>query len=312
MAEAARALVEGEDVHINVLDAEHGAHVARVIGRAVPKERVHLHEIRTDDAWIRDHGAIFVVDEAERDRPVALDFEYNAWGGKYYPYEQDRAVARKMAEIVGVESVSVPMVLEGGSIEVDGAGLLMTTEQCLLNSNRNPELDRGEIETNLKYAFGVDEIVWLGDGIEGDDTDGHVDDLTRFVDTRTVVTAVEENASDPNFAPLKANRRRLEDLRVASGQRLDVIELPMPRPLFANGQRLPASYANFYIANACVLVPVFGSPQDDLACARIGDSFPGRRVVPIVSTSLVMGLGALHCLTQQVPAIVAGSAISYS
>jgi agmatine deiminase len=193
---------------------------------------------------------------------------------------------------------------------VNGEGLLLTTEQCLLNPNRNPALDRGQIERNLRAAFGAETIVWLGDGIEGDDTDGHIDDLTRFVDERTLVTVVEQNPSDPNHAPLAANRRRLGE--VASAHGLEVLELPMPEPRFSQGQRLPASYANFYIGNECVLVPVFACPQDDAACAIVAQCFPGRRVVPIEGVALVVGLGALHCLTQQVPAIVAGSAISYS
>jgi agmatine deiminase len=194
------------------------------------------------------------------------------------------------------------VVLEGGSIEVNGEGALLTTEQCLLNPNRNPTLSRADIERLLRDAFGVNEILWLGDGIEGDDTDGHIDDLTRFVSRDTVVTVVEANRSDPNHTPLAANRQLLSTLRVG-GRALDVIELPMPEPQYLEEQRLPASYANFYIANGAVLVPTFGCAQDDAACAILRASFPGRRVVPIDCRVLIAGLGALHCLTQQVPAV---------
>ncbi len=192
-------------------------------------------------------------------------------------------------------------MLEGGSIEVNGAGALLTTEQCLLNPNRNPQLDRAAIERILSDAFGVTEIVWLGDGIEGDDTDGHIDDLTRFFAPHSVLTVMEPDRRDKNHAPLAANRRRLAELTVA-GRPLDVVELPMPEPQYLETQRLPASYANFYIANGAVLVPVFGCARDDAACAIVRECFPGRRVVPVDCRVLVAGLGTLHCLTQQVPA----------
>jgi agmatine deiminase len=178
---------------------------------------------------------------------------------------------------------------------------LLTTEQCLLNPNRNPHLGRTEIEQHLRDSLGVRQIVWLGDGIAGDDTDGHVDDLTRFVNPGAVVTVVEPNRADPNHAPLAANRRHLDEVEI-DGRQLDIVELPMPEPLYNAGQRLPASYANFYIANELVLMPVFACRQDDAACGLLAECFPRRRVVPIDSRPLVAGLGALHCLTQQVPA----------
>lgn len=308
--EIVAALTPVETVHINVLGAEHATHVATLLSARVPMERVRLHVVATDDAWIRDHGAIFVTREAATEALAAVDFRYNAWGGKYPPFDHDAEVARRMAAILGVPVHSFDMVLEGGSIDVNGCGLMLTTEQCLLNPNRNPDLDRAAIESALRGAFAVNEVLWLGDGIEGDDTDGHVDDLTRFVGERAVVTVLEADAADPNHAPLAANRRRLEDIRLGDGGRLDVVELPMPPPVHANGQRLPASYANFYVANEAVLVPVFDCDRDRAACSIIGDCFPGRRVVPIDCRVLVAGLGALHCLTQQVPAIVAGPLIS--
>jgi agmatine deiminase len=195
------------------------------------------------------------------------------------------------------------MILEGGSIDVNGAGALLTTEQCLLNPNRNPSLSRSDIEARLREMLGVEQIVWLGDGIEGDDTDGHVDDLTRFVAEDTVVTVVEENPRDVNHAPLAANLDRLRGVRLGDGRPLRVFELPMPAPVWHEGQRLPASYANFYVANRVVLAPVFADDNDAHAISTLEACFPGRRVVPIDCRKLVVGLGSFHCLTQQVPEI---------
>ena len=302
MVEFVRALAECESVFVNVLDADHERHVRDLLAAAVPPERLRLFRFPTNDAWARDHGAIFVTNSKAAEPRLAVDFDYNAWGGKYPPYELDRLIGRQMAEALGVPLYPQPgIVLEGGSIEVDGEGALLTTEQCLLNPNRNPTLKRPDIERLLRDSFGVREILWLGLGIEGDDTDGHIDDLTRFVAPGAVVTVMEPNRADPNHTPLTANRRLLDTLRVA-GKSLTVVELPMPTPQYLGDQRLPASYANFYIANGAVLVPTFGCPADDAACEILRDCFPGRRVVTIDCRVLIAGLGALHCLTQQVPA----------
>jgi agmatine deiminase len=300
MVEFVRELAACEAVYINVLDAEHERHVRKLLAAAAPPERIRLFRLPTNDAWARDHGAIFVTRAGPHEPRLALDFDYNAWGGKYPPYDLDRVLGRRMAEALGVPRFESDLILEGGSIDVDGAGALLTTEQCLLNPNRNPARSRAEIETVLRGAFGVDEILWLGLGIEGDDTDGHIDDLTRFVGDATVVTVMEPDRGDPNHAVLEANRRRLAGLTVR-GKRLDVVELPMPEPQYLEEQRLPASYANFYVANGAVLLPVFGCPQDAAARAILADCFPGRRVVPIDCRALVAGLGTLHCLSQQVP-----------
>jgi agmatine deiminase len=299
-----RALAECEPVHINVLDADHESHVRGLLAKVAPPERLRFHRIPTNDAWCRDHGAIFVT-RPGAEGLLAVDFDYNAWGGKYPPFDRDRLVGRQMAEALRVPRFARPdIVLEGGSIELNGAGALLTTEQCLLNPNRNPAMKREEIERVLRGSFGVAEILWLGDGIEGDDTDGHIDDLTRFVAPGRVVTVMEPNRDDENHLPLEANRRLLAELEVA-GRPLDVVELPMPEPQYLEDQRLPASYANFYIANGAVLVPVFGCKQDAAACSVIADCFPGRRVVPVDCRVIVAGLGTLHCLTQQVPAVPA-------
>ena len=301
MVQAIAALATSETVHINVLDAQHEAHVRGLLDAAT-LARVIFHRFPTNDAWCRDHGAIFVTRDAQRPEPLAaLHFDYNAWGGKYPPYDLDRRIGRLMAESLGVPRFPGDMILEGGSIEVNGAGDLLTTEQCLLNPNRNPHLGREDIETRLREMLGVEQILWLGEGIEGDDTDGHVDDLARFVARDVVVTVVEPNRADRNHAPLAANLERLRAMRLHDGGALTVLELPLPAPLWHDGQRLPASYANFYIANSVVLLPVFADRNDARAVETLQACFPGRRIVPIDCRRLVVGLGTFHCLTQQVP-----------
>ncbi len=302
MAEVVRALAPSEPVFVNVLDGDHERHVRRLLERVAPRDRLEFFGIPTNDAWIRDHGAIFVTRQGPEPL-LALDFDYNAWGGKYPPFDRDQLVARQMAKELGVPRYVPGIVLEGGSIDVNGAGAVLTTEQCLLNPNRNPKLGREEIEDVLRATLGVSQVLWLGEGIEGDDTDGHIDDITRFVAPGRVVTVVERNAADPNHAPLAANRERLESFEVDGVGRLEVLELPMPEPVVNGDERLPASYANFYIANEAVLLPVFRCRHDDEAREVLAACFPDREIVPIDCRVLVGGLGAIHCLTQQVPAV---------
>jgi agmatine deiminase len=304
MADAVVALAPFERVHINVQDENARRRVARSLDGRVAADQVSLEVIPTDDAWIRDYGAIIVRDEAAEPGFAAIDFDYNAWGGKYPPFERDRGVARQMAARLGLPRIASPIVLEGGSVEVNGEGLGLVTEQCLLNPNRNPTLERRDIEAALAEFLGLTELVWLGDGVVGDDTDGHIDNLARFVSADRVVTIVEPDPADPNHAALADNLRRLQDFRDQRGRALDIVELPVPAPVMHEGRRLPASYANFYIANSVVLVPAYGAPADAVAQAVLGDCFPGRRIAPIDCRALLVGLGALHCLTQQVPVIV--------
>jgi agmatine deiminase len=302
MAEAVAALAGGEQVRINVLDAAHEAHVRARLGAVAQSPAVVFHHFPTNDAWCRDHGAIFVTDDAGR--LAAVDCGFNAWGGKYPPWDLDDAIPAQMAAALDVPRFEGGLVLEGGSIDVNGAGAVLTTTQCLLNENRNPGLSRAEIEQRLGLLFGIREVLWLGDGILGDDTDGHIDDITRFVAEDVVVTVVEPDRADPNHAPLAENLARLREMRLADGRPLQIVELPMPAPVELDGARLPASYGNFYIANEVVLLPVFGQPADEDARRILAGCFPGRRVVPIRATELVAGLGAFHCLTQQVPSVV--------
>ena len=230
-----------------------------------------------------------------------VDWDYNAWGWKYPPFEDDDDVPKRIAEQQGLPIYFPRMVLEGGSIEVNGSGTLLTTKSCLLNPNRNPHLKQKDIEQKLRDFLGVEHILWLGDGIEGDDTDGHIDDLTRFVGHSTVVTVVEEDENDPNHEALQTNLDALRTMDAEDGAPLEVLTLPMPRKIVRDGQRLPASYANFYIANKVVLLPVFADAHDKWAVAVLQKAFPKRKIVPIDCRELIWGLGAFHCLTQQQP-----------
>jgi agmatine deiminase len=303
--EIVRALSGSESVHVNVNDAAMQAEVeALLAARGVPLDAVRFFRIPTDDAWCRDHGPIFVV-RAARGAPRigVVDWGYNAWGGKYPPYERDDQVPRRVAEALGLERFAPGVILEGGSIDVNGQGALLTTEACLLHPNRNPHLTRREIERALSDFLGVTRILWLGEGIAGDDTDGHVDDLARFVDPRTVVAAIEEDPAEENYRPLQDNLERLRSMRDAADRPLEVVRLPMPVPAYFQGQRLPASYANFYVANSVVLVPLYDTENDPVALETIRRLFPTRRVVGLDCKDLVWGLGAVLCVTQQQPAV---------
>ena len=299
IAEMIRHLAPDEEVHVNVADAAMERGARRVLTDAgVPDFNIHFHHHPTDDAWCRDHGPIFVQRGREQ---LILDWDYNAWGNKYPPFAQDDVIPTRIGAELGIEVVEPGMILEGGSIEVNGLGTLLTTEACLLNPNRNPALSRADIEQRLRDYLGVTRVLWLGEGISGDDTDGHVDDLTRFTDEQTIVTVIEEDPRDENFAPLEQNLRRLESMTDQDGQPFRIITLPMPRPVFHEGQRLPASYANFYIANRVVLLPGYDRDRDAQAREALQALFPTRRVVVIDCTELIWGLGAFHCLTQQWP-----------
>lgn len=263
---------------------------------------VRFYDHPTNDVWCRDHGPIFVKNE--RTGEVALtDWAFNSWGGKYPPYDLDNRVPPRIAWKLHLRRFETSMVLEGGSIDVNGQGLLLTSEQCLLNRNRNPDLDRAQIEQRLRDFLGVRTVLWVGEGIAGDDTDGHIDDTTRFFKRDGFITCVEPNGRDANHRPLAANLERLQGFRRPGGGRFEIVRLPMPRPVAYRGERLPASYANFLVVNGAVLVPTFGQKKRDAeACAIIGACFPGRETIPIDCRKLILGLGALHCITQQQPA----------
>ena len=302
-AEIVAKISRFEDVRINL--AKPLQPRARLLIKRAKADltRVTFYDHPTNDTWCRDHGPIFV--KHVRTGEVALtDWKFNAWGEKYLPFDSDDAIPRHIARALGLRRFEKKMVLEGGSIDVNGAGLLLTTEACLLNRNRNPSLTKAEIERALRDMLGVRTILWLGDGIVGDDTDGHVDDLTRFFSADGIVTAVEPNQRDVNHRALHENLGRLRSLRTPAGKKFKIVELRMPKPCFGDaGQRLPASYANFLILNGAVLMPAFRQPRRDAEAAEIlAGCFPGREIVPVDCLELVLGLGTLHCISQQQPA----------
>ena len=303
-AELIRHLVAVEDVNINVWDATMEATVRALLTKhGTPLERVGFHHFPAYEPWCRDHGPIFLVRErGGRHERAIVDWGYNAWGGKYPPFDLDDAVPQHVARLRGLPLFSPGIVMEGGALEVNGRGSLLTTKSCLLNPNRNPHLTQPQIEQFLRAYLGVHHIIWLGDGITGDDTDGHVDDLSRFISPTTIVTVMEENPADENHTPLRQNLDLLRAARDQDGRSFRIVELPMPRRLEHEGQRLPASYANFYIANGLVLVPTFRDPNDGKVLEILRREFTGRRVVGVDSTELIWGLGSFHCISQQEPA----------
>jgi agmatine deiminase len=308
--EIVRHLARGEGVRVLVNDAAH----ERVARGALRRSRVDLARVEffrfpTNRGWTRDFGPIFV----RRRRPRALAiarFRFNGWA-RYPDWRKDNQVPERVARRFGFRAFPIraagrDFVLEGGAIDVNGCGSVLTTEECLLDERtqpRNPGLSRKEVEAVLRDSLGVGNILWLGRGIAGDDTHGHVDDLCRFVNPRTVVLCQEKNRRDPNYRVLEENRERLRGLRLENGSRLEVIRLPMPAPIHFDRDRLPASYANFYIANAAVLVPTFNDSNDRVALGILSELFRDRLVVGIHAADLVLGLGTLHCLTQQQPAL---------
>ncbi len=301
-----RALCAGERVCISVQDsAMEDSVYARLAREGIDSAaRVRCYVIPTDDAWIRDHGTMILVRETGEVRECGvMDFGYNAWGEKYPPWDRDARVSRRIAEVLGLPRFVAPAVLEAGSIEGNGEGTLITTESCLLNPNRGVGRTRDSVESLLRSNLGVERVLWLEAGIVGDDTDGHVDNLARFVAPGVVVAVVEEDAHDPNHESLRGNLSRLRAASDATGKKLSVVTLPMPPPIVMDGIRLPASYANFYVANEVVLVPLFGANSDARAVAILGELFPGREVIGIPSRDLVVGLGSVHCLTQQEPSL---------
>jgi agmatine deiminase len=299
--EMVNALRDSEKVRINVLGYDEEEQV-RFLLRDTETKHVEFFHIPTNEPWCRDHGPIFVK-RLQQPQLAIIDWSYNAWGGKYPPFDLDDAVPTRIAEHLGIPVFYPKFVMEGGSIDVNGSGSLLTTTACLLNPNRNPNNSKAEIEQSLFDNLGVSNILWLGDGIEGDDTDGHIDDITRFINPATVVTMIEEDPQDRNYERLQSNLELLRTMRNERGELLKVIPLPMPPRMGRGGRRLPASYANFYIGNSIILLPVFDSPNDNRAIATLKSCFPTRKIVPIDCRELVWGLGTFHCLTQQQPAV---------
>ena len=293
----------GEQVCINVADdAMQALATAHLMEAGVDLSKITFYHHPTDDAWCRDHGPAFLLNPDADARKLVVDWGYNAWGNKYPPYEQDDVIPTLVAKALDLPVVHPGIVMEGGSVDFNGKDTVLTTTACLLNKNRNPQLSQQQIETYLCEYYGVSQVLWLGDGIVGDDTDGHIDDITRFVNEDTVVTVVETNRADENYTLLQDNLKSLQKMRLADGRPLNIVELPMPTPVVYEDQRLPASYANFYIANAAVVVPTYrDAVNDQRALDILAACFPDRKVVGIDSTDVIWGLGSWHCLSQQEP-----------
>ena len=303
-AEIVYHLAQSQGVKINVLDANHEAQVRQLlVDKGVNMQAVKFYHIPTNDAWCRDHGPTFVLrNENGKKEKALINWNFNSWGGKY-PYELDNAVPEKILHYEPQFSFQPNIVMEGGSIEVNGAGTVLTTKSCLLNKNRNAHLSQNQIEEYLKNYLGVKQVLWLEDGILGDDTDGHIDDISRFVNENTIVTVVEEDETDGNFKPLQENLHLLKSMKNLDNKPFNILTLPMPAPVILQGLRLPASYANFLIANEVVLVPIFQDKNDQKALEILQSCFPERKVIGIQCRELVLGLGTLHCISQQEPAV---------
>ena len=327
LAAIIRQIVPREQVHINVPNDNWAFLVQQQLKSfGCPTKNVFFHYIKTNESWCRDHGPAFVLKKRKGNanpKAAIIDWGFNAWGGKYPPYDDDDRVPTEIAEEMGLPIFypritgyqPVPsskqkhglvardtVIMEGGSVEFNGAGTIMTTEQCLLNKNRNPKLSRKQIEQYLKDYYGQKHVVWLGEGIAGDDTDGHIDDLARFIDAETIVIGVEPDKKDENYQVLKENRRVVELLRDQDGQPFRIVEVPMPGVVEHDGQRLPATYLNFYFVNGALLVPIYRHKKNDrLALDVLQKHLPTHKVIGIDCVELIWGLGAIHCLTQQQP-----------
>lgn len=299
-----KELTRGEKVCINVVDEamkQFATTHLQQVGTDLSKVEFYFHP--TNDAWCRDHGPAFLINPSAAQKKVIVDWDYNAWGGKYPPHDLDDQIPTLIGKALDLPVYYPGIIMEGGSVDFNGKGTVITSTACLLNPNRNPQLNRQQIENYLCEYYGVEQVLWVDEGIVGDDTDGHIDDTVRFVNEDTVIAVVEEDHNDENYELLQHNLRQLQQMRLANGKQLNIVELPMPEAVYYEEQRLPCAYANFYIANQSVIVPTYRSKRDDKALQIIQSCFPDREVVGIDSTEIIWGLGSFHCLSQQEPAV---------
>jgi agmatine deiminase len=298
-----KAISQGENVGIIANDEALKAYIISEL----QKNDIDLSKIEfivkpTNDAWCRDHGPAFLINETTGEKMI-VDWRHNAWGGKYPPYDDDNRTPQAVAGYLNLPVISPGIIMEGGSVEFNGAGTILTSKSCLLNPNRNPHLNQGKIEEYLFEYYGAEQILWVEDGIVGDDTDGHIDDTTRFVNENTVVACIEEDIHDENHKVLETNLAMLKKMRLPDGKQLNIIELPMPKAVIIDDFRTPGSYANFLICNAGVIVPVFDNPNDTVALDILGQAFPSRKIIPLAATNIIWGQGSFHCLSQQEPLV---------
>jgi len=299
-----KELTKSEMVRINVNDEAMKTFALQLLKKAeVDLNKVQFFFHPTNDAWCRDHGPAFLINPAAIQKKVIVDWNYNAWGNKYPPYDLDDVIPTLIGKHFNIPVFHPGIIMEGGAVEFNGKGTLMTSTACLLNPNRNPQLNQQQIEEYLCNYYGVEQILWVEEGITGDDTDGHIDDTVRFVNEDTVIAVIEENKKDENYKLLQHNLKQLKAMRLLNGKQLNIVELPMPDEVIWEDQRLPASYANFYIAGKSVIVPTFRSGKDDKILQIIQQCFPGREITGIDSTEIIWGLGSFHCLSQQEPLV---------
>jgi agmatine deiminase len=304
LARIFREVASRETVHVNVPNGNYQRIVSEQLrADGCPLKNIVFHHIKTNESWCRDHGPAFVVNRKKKKLAV-VDWGFNAWGGKYPPYDDDDAVPTRIAQDLKLPLFKTPVVMEGGSVDFNGAGTVLTTTDCLLNKNRNPDLSREQIEQYLKDYYGQSHVCWLTGGIEGDDTDGHIDDLARFISPTQIVVATEPDPKDANYRVLKSARKQLDKLRDQDGRPFEIIEIPMPGVIEHDGQRLPATYVNFYFVNGALLVPTYRKRQADrLALEILQSHLPRHKVIGIDCVELIWGLGAIHCLSQQQPLV---------
>ena len=304
LAAIMREIVGREQVHINVPNGNWEYIVrGQLKENGCPIRNVYFHHIKTNESWCRDHGPAFVIRSIGKKTEAAIvDWGFNAWGGKYPPYDDDDAVPTRIADELKLPVFYPKIVMEGGAVDFNGKGTILTTESCLLNKNRNPRLSKKHIEGYLKGYYSQQHVLWLGEGIAGDDTDGHIDDLARFINPTTIVTAVEDDPKDENYGILRDNLKRLQELKDQDGKQFQIVTVPMPGRVEHEKQRLPATYINFYFINGALLVPTYGNTKlDRRALAILQEHLPKHKVIGIDCTELIWGLGAIHCLTQQQP-----------
>ncbi|MGX5817343.1 agmatine deiminase family protein [Chitinophaga lutea] len=303
-AQFVKYLAESEKVRINVAgQAMQDFATGHLQAAGTDMSQVEFFHHPTNDAWCRDHGPAFLINPNAAEKKAVVDWNYNAWGGKYPPFDQDDIIPTRIAQHFGLPLFNPGIIMEGGSVEFNGKGTILTSTCCLLNENRNPHLDRAKVEAYLHNFYGAEQVLWVDEGIVGDDTDGHIDDTIRFVNEDTVLTVIETDKQDENYELLQQNLRQLRAMRLLNGKQLNIVELPMPDAVIFEDQRLPASYANFYISNKYVIVPTFQCKKDDEALQIIAGCFRDREVVGVDSTDIIWGLGSFHCLSQQEPAV---------
>jgi len=303
-AQFIKAISKGEKVRINVADEAMMAFaVEHLQAVEVDLTAIEFFMHPTNDAWCRDHGPAFLINPNVQQKKVIVDWDYNAWGNKYPPYDLDDVIPTLIGKRFNIPVYYPGIIMEGGSVELNGKGTIITSTACLLNKNRNRKLNQQQIEQYLYDYYGAEQVLWVEDGIAGDDTDGHIDDTVRFVNDDTVLAVIEEDKHDGNYKLLQKNLKQLKKMRLLNGKQLNIIELPMPDAVVYEEQRLPASYANFYIANDRVIVPTFNCAKDDKALQIIQECFTDRKVTGIDSTEIIWGLGSFHCLSQQEPAV---------